>query len=46
MSPTSPNLIDFSRPDGSLCQGYFTHAGADRPGVVVLQEWWGLTAQI
>ena len=46
MSPTSPNLIDFSCPDGSLCQGHFTHAGADRPGVVVLQEWWGLNAQI
>ncbi|PKO84019.1 MAG: carboxymethylenebutenolidase [Betaproteobacteria bacterium HGW-Betaproteobacteria-11] len=38
--------IEFSRPDGSLCPGYLAQAGAGRPGVIVIQEWWGLNAQI
>lgn len=38
--------IEFSRPDGSLCPGYLAQAGAGRPGVLVIQEWWGLNAQI
>lgn len=37
---------EFSRPDGSLCSGYLAEAGAGRPGVIVIQEWWGLNAQI
>lgn len=40
------NMIDFARPDGSLCQGYFAKAGAGKPGVIVIQEWWGLNPQI
>ncbi len=39
-------IIDFNRPDGSACQGYLATAGQGRPGVVVIQEWWGLNDQI
>ncbi|MCK9382695.1 MAG: dienelactone hydrolase family protein [Sulfuritalea sp.] len=39
-------MIEFSRPDGSACRGYLADAGANRPGVVVIQEWWGLNDQI
>ena len=39
-------MIEFSRPDGGNCAGYLAEAGADRPGVVVIQEWWGLNPQI
>lgn len=38
--------IEFTRPDGSPCSAYYAGAGAGRPGIVVLQEWWGLNAQI
>ena len=34
------SMIDFERPDGSTCRGYL--AGKDKPGIVVIQEWWGL----
>jgi carboxymethylenebutenolidase len=38
-------MIEFLRPDGKTCPGYL--AGApDAPGVVVVQEWWGMNAQI
>ena len=45
------NLIDFKRPDGSTCKGYLAEAGPSsgtggKPGIVVLQEWWGLNDQI
>lgn len=39
-------LIEFKRPDGSVCEGYLALAGQGRPGVIVLQEWWGLNPQI
>lgn len=39
-------MIEFERPDGSACGGYLAGAGPGRPGVVVIQEWWGLNAQI
>lgn len=39
-------MIRFKRPDDSDCSGYFVPAGRDRPGVVVIQEWWGLNQQI
>jgi len=42
----SGGMIEFARPDGSSCRGYFAGAGADRPGIVVIQEWWGLNQQI
>ncbi len=41
-------MITFKRPDGKECNGYLaTPAQADKaPGVVVIQEWWGLNDQI
>lgn len=39
-------MISFKRPDGQSCRGYLASAGEDRPSVVVIQEWWGLNAQI
>ena len=41
-------MVEFKRPDGQSVMGYLAEpphvAGA--PGVVVIQEWWGLNAQI
>jgi carboxymethylenebutenolidase len=39
-------MIDFKRPDGSTCRGYLAEAGRGKPGIVVIQEWWGLNDQI
>jgi carboxymethylenebutenolidase len=39
-------MIDFPRPDGGKTRGYLAEAGRGRPGVVVIQEWWGLNDQI
>ena len=39
--------ITYSRPDGKEASGYLARAGrANAPGVVVIQEWWGLQDQI
>jgi len=39
--------IAFRRPDGKQAAGYLAKAGrAKAPGVVVIQEWWGLQDQI
>ena len=40
--------ISFKRPDGQTVQGYLAEPAqpAGAPGVVVIQEWWGLNAQI
>jgi carboxymethylenebutenolidase len=38
--------IEFKRPDGSSVQGYLSAAEAPVAAVVVIQEWWGLNAQI
>jgi carboxymethylenebutenolidase len=39
--------ITFSRPDGKQASGYLASAGrGNAPGVVVIQEWWGLQEQI
>lgn len=39
--------IPFTRPDGKTAEGYLALAGkANAPGVVVIQEWWGLQDQI
>src|SRR6516225_9503402 len=40
------SVIDFARPDGGKTRGYLANAGQGRPGVVVIQEWWGLNDQI
>ena len=39
-------MIEFTRPDGSRTRGYLAAAARGRPGVVVIQEWWGLNDQI
>ncbi|MBP6900496.1 MAG: dienelactone hydrolase family protein [Burkholderiaceae bacterium] len=39
--------ISFQRPDGQSVNGYLaTPASGSGPGVVVIQEWWGLNDQI
>ena len=39
--------IPFPRPDGGGAEGYLANAGhANAPGIVVIQEWWGLQDQI
>ncbi|MCL4801810.1 MAG: dienelactone hydrolase family protein [Burkholderiales bacterium] len=40
--------VTFKRPDGKDCNGYYAApaAGARAPGMVVIQEWWGLNDQI
>lgn len=39
--------ITFKRPDGRDAAGYLANAAAgDAPGLVVIQEWWGLQDQI
>jgi carboxymethylenebutenolidase len=39
-------MIEFARPDGGSTKGYLATAGQGRPGIVVIQEWWGLNDQI
>src|ERR1700755_3181538 len=40
-------LINFKRPDGKEASGYLANAArGNAPGVVVIQEWWGLQDQI
>lgn len=40
--------ITFKRPDGRELGGYYAEpkSGANAPGIVVIQEWWGLNPQI
>lgn len=39
-------MIDFMRPDGKTAPGYLSTSSDDAPGVVVVQEWWGITPDI
>src|SRR6266568_7626230 len=41
-------MVTFKRPDGKDCTGYLASpAGGEKaPGVLVIQEWWGLNDQI
>jgi len=41
-------MISFKRPDGQSVNGYLAEPGqaAKAPGMVVIQEWWGLNDQI
>ncbi len=41
-------MTSFNRPDGKSVQGYLAEppAGGSAPALVVIQEWWGLNAQI
>ena len=40
--------VQFNSPDGSSVPGYLAmpEAGESTPGVVVIQEWWGMNSQI
>jgi carboxymethylenebutenolidase len=38
--------IEFKRPDGQALEGYLADTGSGAPGIVVIQEWWGLNDQI
>ncbi len=41
--------ITFTRPDGATCTGHYfepAQGAASAPGLVVIQEWWGLNEQI
>lgn len=41
-------MISYKRPDGKAVSGYLAEpeAATGRPGMVVIQEWWGLNEQI
>src|SRR5882672_8742194 len=39
-------MTDFARPDGLAANGYLAVAGHGAPGIIVIQEWWGLNDQI
>jgi carboxymethylenebutenolidase len=39
-------MIEFARPDGGRTKAYLASAGNKSPGIVVIQEWWGLNDQI
>ena len=41
-------MVNFTRPDGQTVAGYLAEpsAAGNAPAVVVIQEWWGLNAQI
>lgn len=39
-------LTEFSCPNGNTAKGYLSEAKSAKGGVIVLQEWWGLNAQI
>jgi len=40
--------VTFKRPDGKECTGYYEVSSSTKeaPGLVVIQEWWGLNEQI
>ena len=42
------SMVNFHRPDGKSVEGYLAEPerAAGAPAVVVIQEWWGLNAQI
>jgi carboxymethylenebutenolidase len=42
------SMVNFQRPDGQTVSGYLAEPtkGAGGPAIVVIQEWWGLNAQI
>src|SRR5690242_6121650 len=40
------SMIEFVRPDGGQTKGNLALAGQGRPGIVIIQEWWGLNDQI
>jgi carboxymethylenebutenolidase len=39
-------MIEVKRPDGGACPAYLASSGDGAPGFVMVQEWWGLNAQM
>ena len=39
-------MIEFQRPDGGSSRAYLADAGPGTPGLVLIQEWWGLNPHI
>ena len=41
-------MIEFKRPDGQTVKGYLAEPAdkSNAPGVVVIQEWWGLDDEV
>ena len=41
-------VMTFKRPDGKDCSGFYVEpaGGSQAPGIVIIQEWWGLNDQI
>ena len=39
-------MIEYARPDGKKAPGYYTAASDSLPGVVLIEEWWGVTDSI
>lgn len=39
-------MIEFDRPDGGRSSGYLASAGEGAPGMILIQEWWGLKPHI
>lgn len=39
-------MIEFARPDGKSAPAYLAASKDDAPGIVVVAEWWGVTADI
>ena len=41
-------MIEFKRPDGQTAQGWLVEPAQPQgaPGLVLIQEWWGLNDQI
>lgn len=39
-------MIEFDRPDGGRTAGYLASAGDGAPGMILIQEWWGLKPHI
>ncbi|HEY9180615.1 MAG TPA: dienelactone hydrolase family protein [Candidatus Baltobacteraceae bacterium] len=39
-------MIEFVRPDGKSAPGYLAAAKNDAPGIVIIAEWWGVTADM
>jgi carboxymethylenebutenolidase len=48
MEESMGQSIDVRRPDGRQCPAYLSAEGSSKnsPGLVVIQEWWGLNEQI
>jgi carboxymethylenebutenolidase len=40
------SMIEYARPDGKTVRGYLAEPASPGPGIVVIQEWWGLNDQI